>query len=36
MSLPARQIPFVVTDNSSHSNIMFMTSDETWQAWDPT
>jgi hypothetical protein len=26
------QIPFVVTDNSSHSDVVFMTSDETWQA----
>jgi hypothetical protein len=30
----ANQIPFVVTDNSSHSNIVFMTSDETWQAYN--
>jgi methionine-rich copper-binding protein CopC len=30
----ANQIPFVVTDNSSHSNILFMTSDETWQAYN--
>ena len=28
------QIPFVVTDNSSHSDIVFMTSDETWQAYN--
>ena len=28
------QIPFVVTDNSSHSGILFMTSDETWQAYN--
>jgi methionine-rich copper-binding protein CopC len=30
----ANQIPFVVTDNSSHSDIAFMTSDETWQAYN--
>jgi methionine-rich copper-binding protein CopC len=30
----ANQIPFVVTDNSSHSNILFVTSDETWQAYN--
>ena len=30
----ANQIPFVVTDNSSHSGILFMTSDETWQAYN--
>src|SRR5215470_14028913 len=30
----ANQIPFVVTDNSSHSDIVFMTSDETWQAYN--
>ena len=30
----ANQIPFVVTDNSSHSDILFMTSDETWQAYN--
>jgi methionine-rich copper-binding protein CopC len=30
----ANQIPFVVTANSSHSNIAFMTSDETWQAYN--
>ena len=28
------QIPFVVTNNSSHSNIVFMTSDATWQAYN--
>jgi hypothetical protein len=28
------QIPFVVTDNSSHSDVVFMTSDETWQAYN--
>ena len=30
----ANQIPFVVTDNASHSNVLFMTSDETWQAYN--
>ncbi|MGE5288238.1 MAG: DUF4082 domain-containing protein [Micromonosporaceae bacterium] len=30
----ANQIPFVVTDNSSHSDIVFTTSDETWQAYN--
>ncbi len=30
----ANQIPFVVTDNSSHSDVVFMTSDETWQAYN--
>ena len=30
----ANQIPFVVTDNSSHSDMTFMTSDETWQAYN--
>ena len=30
----ANQIPFVVTNNSSHSGIVFMTSDETWQAYN--
>jgi methionine-rich copper-binding protein CopC len=30
----ANQIPFVVTDNSSHSGVVFMTSDETWQAYN--
>jgi len=30
----ANQIPFVVTDNSSHSDIVFMTSDESWQAYN--
>jgi N,N-dimethylformamidase beta subunit-like, C-terminal/Domain of unknown function (DUF4082)/Bacterial Ig-like domain/Bacterial Ig domain len=28
------QVPFVVTDNASHSDIVFMTSDETWQAYN--
>lgn len=30
----ANQIPFVVTNNASHSKIVFMTSDETWQAYN--
>jgi hypothetical protein len=30
----ANQIPFVVTDNSSHSDVVFTTSDETWQAYN--
>src|SRR5215469_9255045 len=30
----ANQIPFVVTDNSSHSDVVYMTSDETWQAYN--
>ncbi len=30
----ANQIPFVVTNNSSQSDILFMTSDETWQAYN--
>jgi hypothetical protein len=30
----ANQIPFVVTDNASTSDIMFVTSDETWQAYN--
>ena len=28
------QIPFVVTNNASHSDVVFMTSDETWQAYN--
>ena len=28
------QIPFVVTNNASTSNVVFMTSDETWQAYN--
>ena len=28
------QIPFVVTNNASTSDILFMTSDETWQAYN--
>jgi hypothetical protein len=28
------QIPFVVRDDNSHSNILFQTSDETWQAYN--
>src|SRR5258708_16054727 len=30
----ANQIPFVVTNNASHSDIVFMTSDESWQAYN--
>ena len=30
----ANQIPFVVRDSSSRSGIAFMTSDETWQAYN--
>ncbi|HEY2641256.1 MAG TPA: DUF4082 domain-containing protein [Streptosporangiaceae bacterium] len=30
----ANQIPFVVTNNASTSNIVFMTSDETWEAYN--
>jgi N,N-dimethylformamidase beta subunit-like, C-terminal/Domain of unknown function (DUF4082)/Bacterial Ig-like domain/Bacterial Ig domain len=30
----ANQIPFVVTNNASTSDIVFMTSDETWQAYN--
>jgi methionine-rich copper-binding protein CopC len=30
----ANQIPFVVTNNASHSKIVFMASDETWQAYN--
>src|SRR5262245_36886327 len=30
----ANQIPFVVAGNSSHSDVLFMTSDETWQAYN--
>jgi hypothetical protein len=30
----ANQIPFVVTNNSSHSDVVYMTSDETWQAYN--
>ena len=33
-STDANQIPFVVTDNSSHSDVVYMTSDETWQAYN--
>jgi Domain of unknown function (DUF4082)/Bacterial Ig-like domain/Bacterial Ig domain len=33
-SSDANQIPFVVTDNSSHADMVFMTSDETWQAYN--
>ena len=28
------QIPFVVTNNASTANILYMTSDETWQAYN--
>jgi len=28
------QIPFVVTNNASHSDVVFMTSDETWEAYN--
>ena len=28
------QIPFIIRDNSSHSDIVFQTSDETWQAYN--
>ena len=28
-------IPFIVRDDSSHSDIVFQTSDETWQAYNP-
>src|SRR5215831_2959099 len=30
----ANQIPFVVTSNASHSDLVLMTSDETWQAYN--
>jgi methionine-rich copper-binding protein CopC len=30
----ANQIPFVVANNSSHSDVTFVTSDETWQAYN--
>jgi methionine-rich copper-binding protein CopC len=33
-TIGANQIPFVVTNNSSHSDIVFMISDETWQAYN--
>jgi hypothetical protein len=33
-SSDVNQIPFVVTNNASHSDIVFMTSDETWQAYN--
>jgi hypothetical protein len=29
------QIPFVIRDDSSHSDIVFQTSDQTWQAYNP-
>ena len=28
------QIPFIVRDDSSHSDIVFQTADETWQAYN--
>src|SRR5882672_6825363 len=28
------QIPFIVRDDSSHSDVLFQTSDETWQAYN--
>src|SRR5437868_12012934 len=28
------QIPFVVRDDSSHSDIVYQTSDQTWQAYN--
>ncbi len=28
------QIPFIVRDDSSHSDVVFQTSDETWQAYN--
>ncbi|MBV9444627.1 MAG: DUF4082 domain-containing protein [Streptosporangiaceae bacterium] len=30
----ANQIPFVVRNDSSHANVVMMTSDETWQAYN--
>jgi len=33
-STDENQIPFVVTNNASTSDIVFMTSDETWQAYN--
>src|SRR5450756_1745234 len=33
-SSDANQIPFVVRDGSSHSDVIFKTSDETWQAYN--
>ena len=33
-SSDSNQIPFVVTDDASHSNVVYMTSDETWQAYN--
>ncbi|WP_246101875.1 DUF4082 domain-containing protein, partial [Methylobacterium terricola] len=29
------EIPFIVRDDSSHSDIIFQTSDQTWQAYNP-
>ncbi|WP_208245409.1 DUF4082 domain-containing protein (plasmid) [Rhizobium sp. T1470] len=31
----ANHIPFIVRDDSSHSDVLFQTSDETWQAYNP-
>ena len=28
------QIPFVIRDDNSHSDIVFQTDDETWQAYN--
>ena len=28
------QIPFIIRDDSSHSNVLFQTSDETWEAYN--
>jgi Domain of unknown function (DUF4082)/Bacterial Ig-like domain/Bacterial Ig domain len=33
-SSDANQIPFVVRDDSSHSDILFKTDDETWEAYN--
>jgi hypothetical protein len=33
-SSDASQIPFVVRNDASHSDIVYMTSDETWQAYN--
>ena len=29
------QIPFIIRDDNSHSDIVFQTNDETWQAYNP-
>ncbi len=31
----ASHVPFVVRDDASHSDLLFQTSDETWQAYNP-